>query len=93
MEHIIFSQKINSEIKCSKCGKDTPSGNYCINCGKLQDDIIICPSCGEATGKIANFCDQCGKKLYKICPVCPHNNHTPNSCDHEKCPKLQDLTS
>lgn len=85
-KNTVCADNAYSEVRCGLCGEETPVGNYCINCGKLQSDTIICPSCGEPTRKTANFCTQCGKKLYEVCPVCPHASLTPYSCGFEKCP-------
>ena len=49
------------EIICPFCGKKTPKGKFCVECGhKLQSQ---CPKCGAEVPDGAKFCLQCGEKL------------------------------
>ena len=62
------------KVKCSKCGAELPeNAKFCLECGEkvvvLQENEMICPSCGKATPK-GKFCMECGAPLAKKCPNC-----------------------
>lgn len=50
-----------SEIICPHCGKKTPKGKFCMECG--QPLIRRCPSCGAEVPQGGKFCLECGTKL------------------------------
>lgn len=57
--------------KC-KCGAILAEGaKFCPECGEkcLDNNQIICPSCGKAVAK-AKFCAECGHKFLTDCPSC-----------------------
>ena len=47
---------------CPKCGKKTPKGKFCIECG--QSLANVCPNCGAEVPLGGKFCLECGTKLY-----------------------------
>ncbi|MCR5128227.1 MAG: zinc ribbon domain-containing protein, partial [Lachnospiraceae bacterium] len=62
------------KVNCSKCGAELPeNAKFCLECGEkvvvLQENEMICPSCGKATPK-GKFCMECGAPLAKKCPNC-----------------------
>ncbi len=66
------SSSINSPIKCPKCGNTVPNNaKFCLECGTkiefLNDNEIVCPSCGEKTTN-GKFCMNCGTPLSTKCP-------------------------
>lgn len=61
-------------VTCSNCGASCATGaKFCVECGQkivvVKDNEIVCPSCGEVTGK-GKFCQHCGASLVKVCPNC-----------------------
>lgn len=48
-------------ITCRKCGKPTPPGAFCGNCGAPQD--AKCGGCGVSIPAGAKFCPGCGKPV------------------------------
>ena len=44
-------------MKCVFCGTDNPDGAlFCKKCGKRQDGMATCPSCGKDKGR------SCGRR-------------------------------
>lgn len=50
-----------NEMICSACGKKTPKGKFCAECG--QPLINKCPNCGAEIPQGGKFCFECGTKL------------------------------
>ncbi len=48
-------------VKCPGCGKNVPSGKFCIDCGTKFTNI--CPKCGNTVLPNSKFCNECGTKL------------------------------
>lgn len=46
---------------CPVCGKMTPTGKFCMECGSSLANK--CPKCGADTPSGAKFCLECGNKL------------------------------
>ena len=51
----------SNEITCPACGKKTPKGKFCIECGAPLSGK--CPSCGAELPNDAKFCLDCGTKI------------------------------
>ena len=56
-------------INCPKCGRKTPAGNFCGECGSMLDKhfepvlaVTVCPACGHNSPS-KNYCVKCGEKL------------------------------
>jgi len=58
-------------VRCKNCDKESPFGNFCINCGnpldkgrieKMMCEVTTCIFCGRTVIK-GNYCVVCGKKL------------------------------
>ncbi|MBQ8546314.1 MAG: SPFH domain-containing protein [Clostridia bacterium] len=59
---------------CAKCGATvSATAKFCQECGarveKLNDNEILCPSCGNKTAK-GRFCQECGASLIRKCAKC-----------------------
>lgn len=50
-----------NEMICPACGKKTPKGKFCMECGHPL--IRKCPSCGADIPDGAKFCLECGTKI------------------------------
>lgn len=50
-----------NEIICPACGKKTPKGKFCIECG--QPLVNKCPKCGADVPSGGKFCLECGTKV------------------------------
>lgn len=51
--------------KCIVCGIDIEeSALSCPSCGSIQDDYVLCKSCGKASLKTLTFCISCGSPLH-----------------------------
>lgn len=60
--------------KCPKCSADLPANvKFCLRCGeriKHDDNMVVCPNCGNAVQK-GKFCFECGYKFSaNTCPKC-----------------------
>ena len=70
---------------CPKCGASVPStSKFCLECGakieSLNDNEVICPSCGQKTAK-GKFCGECGAALARKCAKCDTEiNGNPKFC-------------
>lgn len=51
----------DNEMICPDCGKKTPKGKFCIECG--QPLVNKCPHCGEEVPQGGKFCLECGTKV------------------------------
>ncbi len=51
----------DNEMICPVCGKKTPKGKFCVECG--QSLINKCPNCGVEIPYGGKFCLECGTKL------------------------------
>lgn len=51
----------DNEMICPKCGKKTPKGKFCMECG--QPLANRCPNCGAEVPQGGKFCLECGTKL------------------------------
>ncbi len=51
----------DSEIICPFCGKKTPKGKFCIECG--HPFVNKCPNCGADIPQGGKFCLECGTQL------------------------------
>jgi membrane protease subunit (stomatin/prohibitin family) len=51
----------DSELICPKCGKKTPKGKFCIECGQAL--INKCPKCGTDVPMGGKFCLECGTPI------------------------------
>ena len=49
------------EMICPACGKTTPKGKFCMECGTLL--ASVCPKCGKEVPAGGKFCLECGTKL------------------------------
>ena len=56
-----IEQPESNEIICPACGKKTPKGKFCMECGQLL--INKCPNCGADIPSGGKFCLECGTKL------------------------------
>lgn len=56
-----IEQLAENEMICPKCGKKTPKGKFCMECG--QSLSRLCPSCGKEIPEGAKFCLECGTKI------------------------------
>ena len=52
---------IPNQIVCPSCGKPTPTGKFCIECGTAL--VQKCPNCGSDLPAGSKFCPECGEKL------------------------------
>lgn len=62
---------MESTWTCS-CGESGNTKKFCMNCGSpkpVNDDMIVCPKCGERIKK-GKFCPECGAKLASHCFNC-----------------------
>ena len=50
-----------NEMICPACGKKTPKGKFCMECG--QPLARRCPNCGAEVPKGGKFCLECGTRL------------------------------
>ena len=70
---------------CPKCNASVPStSKFCLECGakieSLNDNEVICPSCGQKTAK-GKFCGECGATLARKCAKCGTEiNGNPKFC-------------
>ena len=53
--------KANNETICPSCGKNTPKGKFCVECGASL--VAKCPKCGAELPLGAKFCFECGEKI------------------------------
>ena len=51
----------DNEMICPKCGKKTPKGKFCMECGHPL--VNRCPTCGAEVPQGGKFCLECGTKL------------------------------
>lgn len=51
----------DNEMICPTCGKKTPKGRFCMECGSTL--TRKCPNCGAEVPKNGKFCLECGTKL------------------------------
>lgn len=51
----------DNEIICPACGKKTPKGKFCVECGHPL--VNKCPNCGAEVPKGGMFCLECRTKL------------------------------
>ncbi|MBR5717976.1 MAG: SPFH domain-containing protein [Clostridia bacterium] len=51
----------DSEMICPFCGKKTPKGKFCIECG--HPFVNKCPNCGADIPQGGKFCLECGTKI------------------------------
>lgn len=51
----------SNEMICPGCGKKTPKGKFCMECGHPLANT--CPNCGNELPAGAKFCLNCGQKL------------------------------
>ncbi len=63
-----------AKIICPNCNAEVPENSkFCLECGAkieiLAENEIICPACGEKTGK-GKFCMKCGASLVAKCAKC-----------------------
>ena len=49
------------EMLCPACGKKTPKGKFCMECGASL--VKTCPKCGNALPTDGKFCPECGEQL------------------------------
>ncbi len=56
-----IEQLAENEMLCPACGKKTPKGKFCIECG--QSLTNKCPNCGAEVPQGGKFCLECGTKL------------------------------
>ena len=49
------------EMICPSCGKPTPKGKFCMECGSPLANI--CPKCGHEVPAGGKFCLECGNKM------------------------------
>ena len=49
------------EMICPACGKKTPKGKFCMECG--QSLVSKCPKCGTDVPQGGKFCLECGAEL------------------------------
>ncbi len=52
---------MDNEIICPTCGKKTPKGKFCMECGSPL--ALKCSKCGADIPTGAKFCLECGEKL------------------------------
>lgn len=50
-----------NEMICPNCGKKTPKGKFCMECGQTLANR--CPNCGAEVPQGGKFCLECGTKL------------------------------
>ena len=50
-----------NEMICPVCGKKTPKGKFCMECGAPL--VNKCPNCGSEVPQGGKFCLECGTKL------------------------------
>lgn len=51
----------SNEMICPACGKKTPKGKFCMECG--QPLVNTCPKCGAEVPSGGKFCLECGTKV------------------------------
>jgi len=56
-----IEQLAENEMICPACGKKTPKGKFCIECGHPL--VNKCPNCGAEVPQGGKFCLECGTKL------------------------------
>lgn len=56
-----IGQLVANEMICPACGKKTPCGKFCMECG--QPLIKCCPNCGAGVPQDSKYCLECGTKL------------------------------
>ncbi|MBQ7063895.1 MAG: SPFH domain-containing protein [Firmicutes bacterium] len=54
-------QLAENEMICPRCGKKTPKGKFCMECGAPLSNR--CPNCGAEVPQGGKFCLECGTKL------------------------------
>ncbi len=58
---------------------------YCRNCGNVvNDQAVICVTCGVPTGKGNNFCPLCGEATDSMSQVCMKCGFTLNNYGQQK---------
>ncbi len=68
------TEEPKAKIICPHCKSEVvENSKFCLECGKkiekIDDDEIICPSCGNKTKK-GKFCMECGTPLVSKCVKC-----------------------
>lgn len=63
-----------ASASCPSCGASvSANAKFCPECGtkveRLAENEVICPSCGQKTGK-GKFCQECGAPLIRKCSSC-----------------------
>lgn len=56
-----IEQLADNEMICPVCGKKTPKGKFCMECGAML--VKKCPNCGADVPEGGKFCLECGTKL------------------------------
>lgn len=56
-----IEQIADNEMICPACGKKTPKGKFCMECGHPL--IRRCPTCGAEVPENGKFCLECGTKI------------------------------
>ena len=56
-----IEQLTENEMICPACGKKTPKGKFCMECG--QPLANRCPNCGAEVPQGGKFCLECGTRL------------------------------
>lgn len=56
-----IEQLADNEMICPACGKKTPKGKFCMECGHPL--IRRCPTCGAEVPENGKFCLECGTKI------------------------------
>ncbi|MCR5012223.1 MAG: SPFH domain-containing protein [Lachnospiraceae bacterium] len=51
----------NDTVICPACGKPTPKGKFCMECGTPM--ASVCPNCGREVPAGGKFCLECGTKI------------------------------
>ncbi|MBR6156094.1 MAG: zinc ribbon domain-containing protein, partial [Lachnospiraceae bacterium] len=58
-EKVVVLQE--NEMICPSCGKATPKGKFCMECGAPL--AKKCPNCGQEVPSGGKFCLECGTKM------------------------------
>lgn len=48
-------------VQCPDCGKQTPQGKFCMECGAPMQ--TACPKCGKTVPQGSKFCPDCGQQI------------------------------